>query len=489
MAQKKVSELNNTSNVGLSDLFLLTQSLGQGEFDSLNLTASDLANWLANSMTFPLALTETTAKTLIGAINEIASNGGGGAVFLHTQLGTTTIDEDADDIYDAYQAEKALILSVLANGQYLLFACTKQTDYTIGDGVTLEFEGEVEGYKWLYVIHVDATNDTVTLERTTTELPTIEDIQELHDEIVSMLPTESASGTVASFETPLTLPLVSHNVTIDYKDTMGFSAVNVTKCGKNLVNVTNDNYLYYQDYNNFTITNNSLHITGYTLVGFIAPAKGNVAYTVKCVKSDPTAILRIREYSAKPTTWSDASFIGQSVSTNDSSATFISNAATTYVLVVFYMGGTSLDVTISNIQLELGSTATTYEPYNGETATTTITLGDTIYGGSLDVTNGTLTSTKAQDGTDLPDPVVTTITPTEINTLKGVNNIWADTGDTAVEYKQDIQTYIDSRLSSGTRSLSLAKAPVETKEETKQEEQEEKEETKTEEEVENDAER
>jgi hypothetical protein len=62
--------------------------------------------------------------------------------------------------------------------------------------------------------------------------------------------------------------------------------------------------------------------------------------------------------------------------------------------------------------------------------------------------------------------------PLILETLKGVNNIWADTGDAAVEFKQDIQTYIDSRLSSGTRSLSLAKAPVEEKEETKQEEQE-----------------
>jgi hypothetical protein len=62
--------------------------------------------------------------------------------------------------------------------------------------------------------------------------------------------------------------------------------------------------------------------------------------------------------------------------------------------------------------------------------------------------------------------------PLILETLKGANNIWADTGDTAIDYKQDIQTYIDSRLSSGTRSLSLAKAPVEEKEETKQEEQE-----------------
>ena len=40
-------------------------------------------------------------------------------------------------------------------------------------------------------------------------------------------------------------------------------------------------------------------------------------------------------------------------------------------------------------QLEVGSTATAYEPYNGETKT--ISLGQTVYGGVLDVTSGELT--------------------------------------------------------------------------------------------------
>lgn len=43
------------------------------------------------------------------------------------------------------------------------------------------------------------------------------------------------------------------------------------------------------------------------------------------------------------------------------------------------------------MMLEVGSTATTYEPYNGETYT--IQLGQTVYGGVLDVTSGVLTIT------------------------------------------------------------------------------------------------
>jgi hypothetical protein len=46
----------------------------------------------------------------------------------------------------------------------------------------------------------------------------------------------------------------------------------------------------------------------------------------------------------------------------------------------------------TDVQVEVGSTATTYEPYTGETIT--IQLGQTVYGGVLDVTSGVLTMNK-----------------------------------------------------------------------------------------------
>lgn len=46
-----------------------------------------------------------------------------------------------------------------------------------------------------------------------------------------------------------------------------------------------------------------------------------------------------------------------------------------------------------NIQIELGSSATTYEPYTGTTTTTD--FGTTVYGGTLDVTTGVLTIDRA----------------------------------------------------------------------------------------------
>jgi hypothetical protein len=45
----------------------------------------------------------------------------------------------------------------------------------------------------------------------------------------------------------------------------------------------------------------------------------------------------------------------------------------------------------------------------------------------------------------LATPITYTLTPTEIRTLLGQNNIWADTGDVEVEYHADTKTYVDSK--------------------------------------------
>lgn len=65
------------------------------------------------------------------------------------------------------------------------------------------------------------------------------------------------------------------------------------------------------------------------------------------------------------------------------------------VYVRFEISNSALTV----LQFELGSTATTYEPYNG--VTTTISLGQTVYGGEVDVVNGTSGNKLTHDIVDL----------------------------------------------------------------------------------------
>lgn len=47
---------------------------------------------------------------------------------------------------------------------------------------------------------------------------------------------------------------------------------------------------------------------------------------------------------------------------------------------------------------------------------------------------------------ELATPVTYQLTPQEITTLLGQNNIWADTGDTSVTYKADTKLYIDKKF-------------------------------------------
>ena len=127
-------------------------------------------------------------------------------------------------------------------------------------------------------------------------------------------------------------------------------------------------------------------------------------------------------------------------------------------------------------QIEIGSSPTDYEPYQGRTIN--VNWEDeagTVYGGKLDVLTGILTVYPEYDsyngetltGKWISDRdvyavgttptigaqvvnvgaqgVTVQLEPHEVASLLGANNIFADTGDSAVEYRADTKLYI-SRL-------------------------------------------
>jgi hypothetical protein len=57
--------------------------------------------------------------------------------------------------------------------------------------------------------------------------------------------------------------------------------------------------------------------------------------------------------------------------------------------------------------------------------------------------NSILSSEKPQFVFELEEPIVYDLTPTEVKTLLGANNIFANTGDTEVEYRADTKLYIE----------------------------------------------
>lgn len=128
-----------------------------------------------------------------------------------------------------------------------------------------------------------------------------------------------------------------------------------------------------------------------------------------------------------------------------------------------------------DISINYPSTDHAYHAYTGRT--TPVPLGQTVYGGVLDVTNGELTvtygyigsyngetigepwissmdayeagttpTTGAQVAYTLATPTTVQITPTEITTLLGDNNVWADTGDVSLEYVRDWNIVINKLL-------------------------------------------
>lgn len=105
--------------------------------------------------------------------------------------------------------------------------------------------------------------------------------------------------------------------------------------------------------------------------------KGGCTYTLSCNSSKPaSAIYLIKPYTS----------VRQAIAFrfNSRSITYAPEEDIEVGCVLDWSNGRPEDAT--HLMLEVGSTATAYEPYHGNTYT--IQLGDTVYGGTLDVTGG-----------------------------------------------------------------------------------------------------
>lgn len=139
-----------------------------------------------------------------------------------------------------------------------------------------------------------------------------------------------------------------------------------------------------------------------------------------------------------------------------------------YYEVLIYASRQSI-YEFTNLQLEDGSVETAYVP--GTVKTVTVQLGDTIYGGRLNVTTGVMTvewaNIASYDGETLPgewisdrevyapgttpttgaqvcyklaEPVTVQLSPQTITSLLGQNNVWSDAGDVSVTWKEKLYT-------------------------------------------------
>lgn len=171
----------------------------------------------------------------------------------------------------------------------------------------------------------------------------------------------------------------------------GWDEVEVTGTGKNLLNPnsTIDNYTVNED-GTYNTANPLMRVCS----DFI-PSSPNTDYVVSGTKmGNHETIFNFAElvfYDA------DKNYIGRESVLNSNSLSGTTPQGTKYIRYGEFTGDINIvDASYySNYkrQLELGSTATTYEPYAGTTYT--VTLPDTIYGGTLDVTTGELVVDRA----------------------------------------------------------------------------------------------
>ena len=305
----------------------------------------------------------------------------------------------------------------------------------------------------------------------------------------------------------------------------GWDGVKVTKTGKNLLDNVNPVYLNGYFNNATVLANNNNRI-------LIVPCAPNTAYafTYNRVAISGTQTARIVSFESLPTYGMVGTKMATSVN-ESASATFVTGANDKYIGI--HLGdirSTDVSASVTASQLELGSTATAYEPYAGQTYDITLpTEAGTVYGGELTVNkDGTGSvvvdrATRTLDGTEpgwainrssdhpkrtyvynknssmgeilttteiissyvpsaifkgndevegiyvdagylwirtapmagmtavvnwttylnnnplqvvykLTTPLTYTLTPTEIRTLLGQNNVWSDAGQTALTY-------------------------------------------------------
>ena len=251
--------------------------------------------------------------------------------------------------------------------------------------------------------------------------------------IDDLLPTGEASGAIASFTTSLTKPLVRCVAQFASTQASGVSEVRIIHCGANLWNEQWEAGSYDQTTGEKTpSTSLKRNVTPIAV-------KPNTNYAR--VKTQEGALLACRMfyYDANMT------LISTNVDTTDKAIITTPNNCA-FVSFAFQNNITALS-------FNYPSTDRDYHAYNPNSNATLINLGGTYYDGYVEQDkDGKRVLTVTQGATpytiELPDgdPIIA---------FNGVNNLWSDSGDATVEYKQGIQEYVDAKLGNNNRGVNL----------------------------------
>ena len=265
---------------------------------------------------------------------------------------------------------------------------------------------------------------------------------------------------------------------------VGWTGANMVRCGKNLLDISNCTMFSAKllDANSSSIRSNinNYYFSGLLLNKTYGYAISNAVMTFSQKQIIDGKMISIIEYSSPSSEKSSTSSnsvtkqVGAYTARRYDNIELRTNRSVTQF--------TDTTTVIDNLQLELGTTATAYEPYRGKTYTAD--FGETVYGGTLDWTTGILTktheyiasyqgesvgdewisstgslSTGAEVLYRLDEPEVIQLSPQQVLAISGTNTVYCDTGDVTVTGYEDPRTTI-ANLSARIAALESAAAEI-----------------------------
>lgn len=293
--------------------------------------------------------------------------------------------------------------------------------------------------------------------------------------------TDTASGSVASFPDGADgVPVKDLKVSIvasqsgsgdpapdNVRPITGWTQANVVRCGKNLF--TNPQYGKALDASTGAISSSN----NANWVSNIMPMSSDtITYTLTDKGNMGNGSVNIAWYDSTGAYlgFNNAGYFNDTLPAKKT----LTKAGASYAIAFGYQAGGATAINTAKIQFEIDTAATAYEAYNGTTYTVSFGSAGTVYGGTLDVTTGVLTVTDAQiasyNGETLPStwisdrdvyavgttpttgaqvvyklatPQTFALTPTQVTSLLGNNNIFADCGGSDVTYRADPRLYLE----------------------------------------------
>ena len=377
MANKAISELPQALNVNNQDLFVLEQSgIAKKLTAETFITEQGIIDALAEALDGHGGIQSVTLQSLSGRVRTYL-------ITFTDQSATTFQVLDGTSISRIEKTSTAGLVDT-----YTVF---------MTDGTTSFFQvrnGQDGSATWDQ-INSKAPIITETVTGAIASFPDGADDIPVADLVVNIEPKQSGSGDPA----PDNIRPIS-----------GWTGCNVTRAGKNLINIHGAVYNTQKNpsdpinlanysvidawaYTGYvrptkvttTIGQNSITMTvtdGAYGVGLVAEVKAGQKYTFSATHN---GYIVPAYYTANGT------YISSESASTAQSYTVTIPANAKYIIVLIRGSGAGT-VTASNIQLEVGSTASTYEPYQSTTLTVDWTTeAGTVYGGTLDVTTGVLT--------------------------------------------------------------------------------------------------